>query len=142
MASVVERAEVGDGWVVLTDPKPANAFIGELKKLKDDNLEALDPYVDWTSLLGPWGPVRQNDFADPRLLDPPWDDTCGSMVERGETKAFNYERRDAKKLVRTRALKVRHTLVGVEKEQKEDEEVYERVPPSTTSIMKHGFAGE
>ena len=93
VASVVERAEVGDGWVVLTDPKPANAFIGELKKLKDDNLEALDPYVDWTSLLGPWGPVRQNDFADPRLLDPPWDDTYGSMVERGETKAFVYEQR-------------------------------------------------
>ena len=42
VASVVERAEVGDGWVVLTDPKPSNAFIGELKKLKDDNLEALD----------------------------------------------------------------------------------------------------
>ena len=83
---LVERAEVGDGWVVLTDPKPSNAFIGELKKLKDDNLEALDPYVDWTSLLGP-GPVRQNDFADPRLLDPPWDDTYGSMVERGETQA-------------------------------------------------------
>ena len=93
VASVVERAEVGDGWVVLTDPKPSNAFIGELKKLKDDNLEALDPYVDWTSLLGPWGPVRQNDFADPRLLDPPWDDTYGSMVERGETKAFVYEQR-------------------------------------------------
>ena len=61
--------------------------------MKDDNLEALDPYVDWTAPLGPWGLVRQNDFADPRLLDPPWDDTYGSMVERGDIKAFVYEQR-------------------------------------------------
>ena len=34
--------------------------------LDEDDAAPRGP-VDWTSLLGPWGPVRQNDFADPRL---------------------------------------------------------------------------
>ena len=72
-----ESFEAGEpGWVVLTDAKLSNGFIGSLKRIREANLQALDPYADWESLLAPFGSpefgVKTVDPDDGRLLIPEW----------------------------------------------------------------------